>query len=556
MRAAQGLQRRRAAPGASLLRAAEDRGDLGVGEVAGEAQGQRRRAGAAAGARTRAQARRRRSASPGRRRRARRARAPPRRAPAARRAGAVMVERLAVGDRQHPAAQVLGVAQPRVGAHRGEERLLEAVVGVLAADRRHEEAPDRLALLVEEALEGGRGHRTYERARRRGREVRAYAVGVLVEAVPGLHAEPPGQHELAQQRRGAVGRSPRSACSASRTARTWSRPIASPQASGPRGWLSPRTMPGVDVVGRADALAERERRLVDELADDPARARARARRRPTRCAGRAWRRTRSARSALCGARAGRARQLDEPARGERRQRVEADRGAAAVERGERALGAAARATGPPCSGSSPGAPPQSTIRYGHVAVGVARRRARPSRPRSASTRSSSATCRSPAIDDHPAVGAPAGSGAGGSSGSRRSRRPRRRRTSRGRSCGRAARWRPSARSAATGASAARRSSARRRLATPSKPGVDADEVLQLERAHAEAAAEPRDAVDCVATSARPSCTQRSASRPNGRPQRLTRKPGPSAASMTRRPIASPVARASASARSPVSARRR
>ena len=48
-----------------------------------------------------------------------------------------------------------------------------------------------------------------------------------------------------------------------------------------------------------------------------------------------------------------------------------------------------------------------------------------------------------------------------------------------------------------------------------------------------------------------SCTSRSASAPNGRPQRLTRKPGPSAATITRLPIASPVARASASARSPV-----
>ncbi len=37
--------------------------------------------------------------------------------------------------------------------------------------------------------------------------------------------------------------------------------------------------------------------------------------------------------------------------------------------------------------------------------------------------------------------------------------------------------------------------------------------------------------------ASPSCTSRSASRPNGRLQRLTRKPGPSAASITCRPIA-------------------
>ena len=44
---------------------------------------------------------------------------------------------------------------------------------------------------------------------------------------------------------------------------------------------------------------------------------------------------------------------------------------------------------------------------------------------------------------------------------------------------------------------------------------------------------------------------RNASALNGRPQRLTRKPGPSAARITCLPIASPVSRATASARSPV-----
>ena len=50
----------------------------------------------------------------------------------------------------------------------------------------------------------------------------------------------------------------------------------------------------------------------------------------------------------------------------------------------------------------------------------------------------------------------------------------------------------------------------------------------------------RSTCSCVAS---PSCTSRSASSPNGRPQRLTRKPGPSAASITRRPIARPSSRA-------------
>ncbi len=47
-----------------------------------------------------------------------------------------------------------------------------------------------------------------------------------------------------------------------------------------------------------------------------------------------------------------------------------------------------------------------------------------------------------------------------------------------------------------------------------------------------------------------SASRRSASRPKGRLQRLTRNPGPSAASITTLPIASPVARAVASASAP------
>src|SRR3954468_9524304 len=59
----------------------------------------------------------------------------------------------------------------------------------------------------------------------------------------------------------------------------------------------------------------------------------------------------------------------------------------------------------------------------------------------------------------------------------------------------------------------------------------------------------RTIASIVGTSARRSCSSRSASSPNGRFVRLTRKPGPSVASMTRRPIASPAARATASASS-------
>src|SRR5207244_3007522 len=68
-------------------------------------------------------------------------------------AGAMMIEGLAVRDREHPGPQVRVGAQAGIGAHRREEGLLEAVVGVAAADGRDEEAPDVLAVFVEEALE-------------------------------------------------------------------------------------------------------------------------------------------------------------------------------------------------------------------------------------------------------------------------------------------------------------------------------------------------------------------------------------------------------------------
>jgi hypothetical protein len=46
----------------------------------------------------------------------------------------VVVDRFAMGDRDQPAAQVARVAQPRVGAQGGEERFLEAVLGVHPPD--------------------------------------------------------------------------------------------------------------------------------------------------------------------------------------------------------------------------------------------------------------------------------------------------------------------------------------------------------------------------------------------------------------------------------------
>ena len=73
-------------------------------------------------------------------------------------ASAVRVERLAMGDRQHPCPRVRVGAQARVGPHRGQERLLEAVVGILPADRGHQEPVHVLPVLVQEPLERRRCH--------------------------------------------------------------------------------------------------------------------------------------------------------------------------------------------------------------------------------------------------------------------------------------------------------------------------------------------------------------------------------------------------------------
>ena len=66
-----------------------------------------------------------------------------------------MVDRLVVRDRQQPRPRRGVRAQPRVGAQRGEEGLLEAVLGRLGADHRSQRAPDVVAVSVEQDLEGG-----------------------------------------------------------------------------------------------------------------------------------------------------------------------------------------------------------------------------------------------------------------------------------------------------------------------------------------------------------------------------------------------------------------
>ena len=69
-----------------------------------------------------------------------------------------VVDHLAVGDRQQPAAQVRGVAQARIGAQRREPGLLVAVVGVDRTDARDQEAVDIASMRVEQCLERGQAH--------------------------------------------------------------------------------------------------------------------------------------------------------------------------------------------------------------------------------------------------------------------------------------------------------------------------------------------------------------------------------------------------------------
>ncbi len=70
---------------------------------------------------------------------------------------AVVIDRLAVRDRQQPAAQVAVVVQLRIGAQRRQEGLLEAVIGIGAADGAAQHGHHVPGVLVEEGLERGQG---------------------------------------------------------------------------------------------------------------------------------------------------------------------------------------------------------------------------------------------------------------------------------------------------------------------------------------------------------------------------------------------------------------
>ena len=73
-----------------------------------------------------------------------------------------MVDGLAPRDREDPAPQV-GRLGPRVGAQRGKERLLKAVLGVVRPHHPAQERANGLEMLVEEHLERRErfGHREH-----------------------------------------------------------------------------------------------------------------------------------------------------------------------------------------------------------------------------------------------------------------------------------------------------------------------------------------------------------------------------------------------------------
>ena len=217
-------------------------------------------------------------------------------------------------------------------------------------------------------------------------------------------------------------------------------------------------MPASMSVGRADALAEREARLVDELGDDPAEHEARARRRPTRRGARARRRSarrpRARRGAVVGVR------VSSTSAAERRQRRGSRRSGRRGPARRAARRRTAAAAGRPAAAGRR-SPPQSTISAGSspsASSGVATSQPAPARGL-AQLGGQRALAR-----DHDQPVAAAGLG-------RRPGRPDGRvagsRTSPRRSCGRGG---PAAtiaaRRAARAASAARRRTARRTTSRP------------------------------------------------------------------------------------------
>jgi hypothetical protein len=69
-----------------------------------------------------------------------------------------------VGNAKDPAPEVVRLAKLGVGAERGQERLLEAVLRIDGTDAADEEAPHVVGVIVHEGLEG-RQHDAYSTRR-------------------------------------------------------------------------------------------------------------------------------------------------------------------------------------------------------------------------------------------------------------------------------------------------------------------------------------------------------------------------------------------------------
>jgi len=81
-------------------------------------------------------------------------------------AAAVLVGRHVAGDRQHPGAQIVPVAELGIGPERAEERLLKGVLRALSAEPLHEHPEDDAAMLLVEALERWHLHDPHHRYKR------------------------------------------------------------------------------------------------------------------------------------------------------------------------------------------------------------------------------------------------------------------------------------------------------------------------------------------------------------------------------------------------------
>ena len=165
---------------------------------------------------------------------------------------------------------------------------------------------------------------------------------VAEEALPGLAPEPPGPRQPPQQRRGAVALLPPLVEQRVEHAEHVIEPDLIGPAKRTARVVQPEHHASVDVLGAADPFSERERGLVDDLADDPAEHESRRVADPCRSCLPSVVKKRSAARAAAPVLSRSSGQLDDARLAERRQRVKPDRATGGVERRERAGGATDR----------------------------------------------------------------------------------------------------------------------------------------------------------------------------------------------------------------------